>query len=75
MLGGTGIAGALCGELAFTFRVGLGEMELEADENPRGIVEVAPLFARGGEDAGFFENWEEETKDGVVGDGFVGATG
>lgn len=75
VLGGTGISCALRGKFALAFHVGLGEMELELGERPQGVVEVAPLVAGGDEDAGFFENGEEETKDGVVRDGTVGAAG
>jgi hypothetical protein len=60
VLGGTGIACALSGELALSFGVCLGEMGLEEDERPQGVVEITPLVAGRGEDAGFFENREDE---------------
>jgi hypothetical protein len=37
------VAHVLRSELAFAFHVGLGEVALEEDEGPEGVVEVAPL--------------------------------
>jgi hypothetical protein len=37
------VSRVLCGELAFAFGIGLGEVALEEDESPQGVIEVAPL--------------------------------